>query len=411
MIYATLLIACATLFAACAWHRPRLSLGLLAFALPSYLLRFSVAGVPFTLLEVLILAFVLAWAVKARPNARELIPNGWTIPMGLLLLAATVGVAVAPDTSPALGVWKAYFVEPMVLFVAAAHLFRGDARAKGAALTGLGASALLVAAFAIVQRLTSWGLPAPWDVEGRVTSIYPYPNAVGLFLGPIVVIAAAKAWTHRAEGWKRNAFWIAVAVLGGAAIALAQSEAAMVAVAATLGLAALASKTLRRPAMAAAALAIVVALAVPAVREKLTFSDYSGNVRRSQWEETIALLKDMPLVGAGLSGYPTALIPYHTHPEYEIFQYPHHIVLNVWVELGLLGLIAFAALAVQTLKTFRHSITPRLHDSTTLLAFLALLETTVHGLADAPYFKNDLAALTWILLALIASSYAHPRRK
>lgn len=112
------------------------------------------------------------------------------------------------------------------------------------------------------------------------------------------------------------------------------------------------------------------------------------------------MLSDRPIFGAGLNGYQTALAPYHTHPEYEIFQYPHQIALNTWTELGLLGLVAFALLVVQVI---RHSPTFPLSGSSTL-ATLALLETSIHGLADVPYFKNDLSAMTWLLIAIIAAN-------
>jgi len=40
----------------------------------------------------------------------------------------------------------------------------------------------------------------------------------------------------------------------------------------------------------------------------------------------------------------------------------------------------------------------------TALAFLALVQMSIHGLADVPYFKNDLAMMAWLILAVIAAS-------
>ena len=142
-------------------------------------------------------------------------------------------------------------------------------------------------------------------------------------------------------------------------------------------------------------------IASPSLTAKLTFNDYSGQVRRSQWRETVAMLKDNVVFGAGLNGYPTAMEPYHEAEQYEIFQYPHTIVLNVWTELGLLGLIAFALLAWRATATLRGAGTPPM---ATTLAFLALVQMSIHGLADVPYFKNDLAMMAWLILAVIAAS-------
>lgn len=391
MTYALFLAAAALLFATASWRDLRVGLFLLAAALPSYLLRFEIANVPMTLLEVFILTFVAVWAMKTKPTLRSLVPNGWTVPIALLLLAATVGVVVSSDRLGALGVWKAYFVEPILLFLAVSRM----EKPHEPIFRGLAAGGLFVATVAILQRVTGLGIPVPWDVEGRVTSVFPYPNAVGLLLGPVIVIAVAS--------WKRSRLFQAAAVLCSVAIVLSQSEAAVVAVLATLFVAAIVTKRTRKAALAVAVVATVLIAASPfrqTVIDKLSFRDYSGNVRRSQWEETINMLADRPVFGAGLNGYQTALAPYHTHPEYEIFQYPHQIVLNVWTELGLLGLVAFVLLAVHAVRR-----TPafRLSDPSAL-ALLVLVETDIHGLADVPYFKNDLSAMTWLLIAVIAAN-------
>lgn len=106
------------------------------------------------------------------------------------------------------------------------------------------------------------------------------------------------------------------------------------------------------------------------------------------------MLADNPLLGAGLNGYPTALAPYHDATFYEIFQYPHNIFLNVWSELGLLGLTGLIIGAVLIART-----TWRRKNDVLVLAFsAALLVMLIHGLVDVPFFKNDLAILTGFLL-------------
>jgi O-antigen ligase len=153
--------------------------------------------------------------------------------------------------------------------------------------------------------------------------------------------------------------------------------------------------------LAVAGIVVAVVALFPAIRgpvvEKLTLQDLSGQVRIAQWQETAAYLKDGHwLVGAGLSGYPIAIKPYHVHPEYEIFQDPHNVALNVWVELGALGLVAVALLAWQALRAPKR-------DWVALAASFALLQMLVHGLVDVPFFKNDLAMMTFLLLALVAA--------
>jgi O-antigen ligase len=147
---------------------------------------------------------------------------------------------------------------------------------------------------------------------------------------------------------------------------------------------------------------------IPITRNKLLLQDYSGQVRLSQWSETVAFLKDNLFFGAGLNGYPEALTQYHNPTLYEIFQYPHNIFLNTWVELGVLGLIAliwFSHLIFSSILRRRPKDLPELIRLSAkgrhlqLALFAALLTIFIHGLVDVPYFKNDLSLLTWTLLA------------
>ncbi|MCA9389730.1 MAG: hypothetical protein KC585_03955, partial [Candidatus Magasanikbacteria bacterium] len=70
-------------------------------------------------------------------------------------------------------------------------------------------------------------------------------------------------------------------------------------------------------------------------------------------------------------------------------QYPHNIILNFWVETGLAGLLAFFWIVFAWLKK----------KEAMLLPLVALL---IHGLVDVPYFKNDLAIVFFLVLALCA---------
>jgi O-antigen ligase len=408
MTYFLAILVILALFAFISWRDLRHGLILIAAALPAYLLRFEILGVPMTLLEMMIL---ILFVLSLRGGTTKQSPGGllrfarndrFTVPILLLLTAATISIFVAPDKLAALGIWKAYFVEPILLFLVATNVLKKNPSARDGLLTALCAGGLFVALFAIVQKLTGLGIPVPWDVEGRVTSIFPYPNAMGLYLGPIIVICVMSF-----RGTKRlskSVFFCLMAIASSIGIVFSQSEAAIVAVLATLFLAMFAIRKLRLPAVLLAVVAIIAILALPTLRDKLTLQDYSGQVRLSQWRETIAMLKDHPVFGAGLSGYPSAMVPYHADTQYEIFQYPHNLVLNIWTELGLLGLIAFALLAYRIIKSVNLSAL----EAFAVLS--AIITMAIHGLVDVPYFKNDLAAMTWLLLAVIASAYVLPAK-
>lgn len=210
---------------------------------------------------------------------------------------------------------------------------------------------------------------------------------------------------------KRWPLWPVPVALMFAAMAAAQSEGALIGAAVGL-LALLWFQPTWRIMPIVIALVGLVGLALSpepfraSLQQKLLLQDWSGTVRRITWGETVEMLRDRPLTGAGLAGYPIVMREYHRATAIEIFQYPHQIVLNVWSELGLLGLVAFAWILV-TFFRLASRAESLLQRRTAMAAMVALL---VHGLVDVPYFKNDLAFLFWMIVALGAGG-ALPKSK
>jgi putative inorganic carbon (HCO3(-)) transporter len=404
MVY--FLIILFVLFAILAWRNLKLALVVLTGLLPIYLLRFNVGPIPTTALEVLLLICAVVWLIRfTHPDAnlthpdtrRDLLAKTsyFVRPTILLIAAASFGVVVAPDTFSALGIWKAYFIEPILVAIMMLTSFDRDDWSN--ALRALSISAIALSIFAIVQYFTGMGIPAPWDIELRVTSVFDYPNALGLFLAPIVSFNLILLFLCKQESIIYRAISISTIILGFIAIILAQTEAALIAIPAAVLLTLLMSQISKTKKIIVLILLTILActtLMIPITRDKLLFQDYSGQVRLSQWSETIALLKDHPFFGAGLNSYPEALAPYHNPTLYEIFQYPHNILLNTWTELGLLGVIALIWFGFLIIKDAVN------HRNLAQLAILAALLTMfIHGLVDVPYFKNDLSVMTWIFLS------------
>lgn len=398
-------------YALLAWKDLRVALLLFIAAFPAYVIRLQVSGLPTTALEILFWILFAAWMLKREKRLIDI--KGW----GKLLLAwlavATVSLFVSPDFRAAAGVWKAYFIEPILFFLIACDLLRTHEE-RDQALRALGASAIAVGGMAIVQHWTGWGVPPPFDghpippateAEFRSTAFYGFPNAIGLYLAPLAPLFAGCLYADRARV-RRAAFWAAAlaATVGG--IVFAQSEGAIVGVAAGVLAAGLLAPKTRKAAFIAASVAGLLILAVPSARhlavEKATLEDWSGRVRKEMWAETWNMLKDRPLLGAGLSGYPIVFDAYHKARHIEIFQYPHQLFLDFWTELGLAGVAVFVLLV---LRFFHDALSTRAW--TLAGSGVALL---VHGLVDVPYFKNDLAMLFWLLMAFAAAHAAERRR-
>lgn len=399
-------------YAVVAFAKPRWAALVLIGALPSYLIRFPFGGVPTTALEAMFWILFAAWLVKREKRLVDI--KGWGALLLLWLGVATFQMSVSPDFRAAAGVWKAYFLEPVLFFIIACDLFRAHEE-RDQALRALGVSAIAIGALALVQRFTGFAVPPPFngvpippatEAEFRSTAFYGFPNAIGLFLAPLVPLFLGALWADR-KRLRRAAFWAAALAASCLAIVLAESEGAIVGAAAGVFLAGVLHPTTRKLALAAAAAGAVVILAIAPLRhlavEKATLSDWSGRVRKEIWSETWTMLKDRPLLGAGLSGYKETFAPYHKAGHIEIFQYPHQLVLNFWVELGLAGVVIFILLMA---RFFQAALATRAW--TLVGAGAALL---VHGLVDVPYFKNDLSMLFWLLMAFAASHAAEQRKR
>lgn len=457
---------------------------LLIATLPTYLIRFQVFGIPFTLLEGMILVSFFVWFFwhtnfkrflagkyslkdfKANHLKRRKYPFG--IEIILLLIISFFAVGVAGFSNEALGAWKAYFFEPILVFILILNVLKYNSNAsnknsnasnsarihlisKEKVVWVLAISALFISLFAIFQKFTGLFIFNEfWQTEAtrRVTSFFPYPNAVGLYLGPIVMIFIGYLFfelKNKKEKIKYKKFlfyifYFLVISLSVLSIYFAKSEGALIGVLAGLIVFGLLAN--KKTAIATIIGIIVVSASMyfylptrQFAYEKITLMDHSGQIRRAQWAETWDMLKDGKwFLGSGLANYQNAIAPYHVEgifikdifdPDYqrkvlfnedfhkqawqplEIYLYPHNIFLNFWVELGFFGALLFVWIIAKyfyfAIKNYAMECKKDFSRKYLTLGLIcSMVAIVTHGLVDVPYFKNDLSALFWILVALIA---------
>ncbi|PKM87753.1 hypothetical protein CVU83_02595 [Candidatus Falkowbacteria bacterium HGW-Falkowbacteria-2] len=416
-------------------------------ALPTYLLRFNIGPIPVTLLELMILITFAVWAIKDKPWKR-LQKSAWKVrrqkyPYHLeiigVLIAAWAGLAIAGFDNSALGIFKAYFLEPLMLYIVIIN--RGQSGIKKF-IWPLAISAAVASIYALFQQITGlyifndfWALLS----QRRVTSFFPYPNAVGLFLAPIIFLLGGLlcSFPHRTTLLKagQKVFLFLTIASSILAIYFAHSEGALVGIAGGIFIVALlAHKNTRKAAIASAMLAVIIlSISAPAwnyVENKATLMDLSGQIRRQQWKETFQMLEDGRLVsGAGLDKYQEAVAPFHQegifvknddpdwyrkvvwNDEYkkqvwqpvEIYKYPHNIFLNFWTEITLFGAFLFTWLIARFFYDAIKLLKKLEREKRMLVLGLigAMSALVIHGLVDVPYFKNDLAIIFWVIVAMV----------
>ena len=438
---------------ASAWVKPGTAFSYLPFALPFYLLRLNIGPLPTTALEMAALGMIAGWVVHeawggklVAGSFRSRLPDAWPairpwmLPCGLWLLAGAISVFIAPDHLAALGLFRAYFVEPVAIFFVGLGLMSkeegaGTAPLRGTIVRNIAIVTIFFGIWAIFQRLTGIGLPedyAPLAIR-RSVGPFPYPNALALFVTPVAVLAfvqcvAAIGRVKRDGNWrleigKKEQSLIsnlqspllacATVAAGLTSILLAKSDGGLIAFLAGAFVILIMNKRTRIAAFAVAAICAIAIAAIPAVRtpvmNQLLFKEWSGKVRVIMWKETYTMLKDRPIFGAGLSAYPTAIKPYHKATWMEIFQYPHNILLNLWSETGSIGVVAFGwilwgwAYGLRlTAYGQKDPVAVSLQPFAVALPVITAL--LVHGLVDVPYFKNDLAILFFLLILVTSTN-------
>ena len=373
---------------------------------PLYVVRWSIGPVPTTLLENLVW-ITLALYLFALWRDRRLAPGRtpFDIPIALLLVAGFIGIFVAPDHRAALGIFRAYLVEPVAIFyVAIAAL--ASAAAIELLLAGM---AVGLAAFSVVEIVTfALAVTSHHLNPGHAAAAFGInPNSVALYLEPLIGLVAGFA-LFGAPGQQRR---IAVALFVVAIVAevATLSRGGVFALAALVFIAILTIRDLRlRAGIAVAALAGALALwKLPFIGPRLEHiaDPISGTLdsRGRIWAASIRMLREHPIFGAGVNGYQTVMAPIRATDSNLVPEpYPHNILLTSWTELGLLGLAAFAwilgGLVVLPWRRFAAASgisRPLLWGLGT--AFVMVL---VHGTVDSPYWKNDLSLEFWVLAAL-----------
>lgn len=408
---------------------PRFNLRRLVFwiplILPLYVVRFSIGPLPTTLLEIILL---LALVSVTLTNGVSIWKKGfertkvWHLPALLWLVTTTAAVFVAPHHIAALGLWRAYVAEPMLFALMLAGMMETDEDRKDIEFALVG-SIIWVALYALGQYLSGRGIPHPWDTSfltRRATGPFPYPNALSLYCAPIAAYCIGRLVTNREDAYpsmgrmacaptsddratkrKRTKILVIGFALGLLGILLAKSDGGFAGLLAATVVALVWQKKTRNATIAAVVIGLCVIAAVPKIRtpivKAITFQEWSGHVRLLIWDESVAMLKDHPIFGAGFGAYPDVIKPYHKATYIEIFQYPHDILLNLWSETGLLGILAFVWLC----WTWARLTLKRDGDARRLVFLFPLIAILVQGLVDVPYFKNDLAVVFWLFVILI----------
>jgi O-antigen ligase len=362
--------------------------------MPLYVVRWHYGPIPTTLLETLILITVALYVVaRFREGRRRPVATAFDIPIVLLLVAGAISVVVAGDHRAALGLYRAYFLEPVaILYVAIDVLQDSDHMVQAAVAFAVGSSSFAIVNLAVFARAL---LAHAVNVGSAPNAFYGDANYVAMYLEPPVAVAAGfLIFGSTARTKLLGGAWLAIT---GSALIVMFSKGSYVALLALVLVVLLTAPRWRLPIAGALVVAAVVATRIPLLMARLSTIPPSLNGRQAIFGAALGMIRDHPLFGVGLGGFSYQFRG--STPEI----YPHDIWLTFWVEIGLLGVIAFAVILFGLLWLGWRAW-PRVRDfyrPALWGALASLVMWTVHGVVDSPYWKNDMSVEFWTLAALI----------
>lgn len=386
------------------------------FVFPFYLVRFKLAGIPFTVLEFFCYLFFGLFLLAVAFGVMEVRwqkPARWYyLTAFVLLLGASLGVMAAPhfialpsgvlmdSKQAALGIWKGWVLAPMLYFFAFTQIVDDGEKLKKLLLYFV-YSGGLVAASAYVFALFDAGIT--YDL--RLAGFFESANYLSLYLGAPLLLGIYFMLRGGTLSRRQELLNLAAITTMIHALFLTQSYAAVIAVFGALALYVLVllarhKAGLLKITVVLIALFLVLGAIAGTQRNSAKFRQFvdfqhrsSSTVRLEIYDIAWGLINSYPLTGVGpglFQGFYQVKGPEilgRAPMEWNI-PHPHNLFLAFWLNAGALGILALLAFIILAHTKLTYPI----------IAFWGII---IHGLFDTPFWKNDLAMIFWLVLGAI----------
>ena len=386
--------------------RPKFGAAAVIVLWPAYLLRTTIHGIPTTALELSLYGFFGATIILLLTKK---IPWHWVqiskitwVMLLVWIVAWLIATFHSTDITASLGAVKAWLFDPLLfsaLLIVVIHSDNDRRFITAAAII----SAVVVAVFGLYQMV---GLRSTLQ-EGRLSSFFhPVANYAAMYLAPIAVLSLGLLLL----GFLKRIWWVAFGLIL-IALGLSLSYGGFLALGAGMVLiwfflpAGRLKKWLAIIGLSGVVVFVLLLSTTKNFSEHFGAGRSSGLVRTQIWVTSWALIRQHPITGIGPNVFESAYraeIPKHYFPPLEwLVSQPHNLYLALWLETGLLGLIAFLAPFIRHVVLLKRDYLPKVTERAMAVASLAaLVAILVHGLVDTPFLKNDLA-MQYMFLAVL----------
>lgn len=388
------------------------------FLLPTYLIRFSILGIPTTALEIMIYILFLLWfykdkhKIKIRNWIESFYGNNKLFCLGVLLLflGAALSTVNSVNLRTSLGILKGWFFDPFLFFI----IFINEIKNYRQAINSL--LSFVLSGFALSLISIAYILNGNLTFDGRLRVFYESPNYLAMYLAPGFLFAvylfifnksvlkgAAKSESILHKTVSRPSFQAIVLLCFAAVLFMTKSYGAFLGIAAA-GLFFIIKKhawqkkeiniNARRAIVIffAAFIFLFIFFSYQKYEQVISSNERSSfHSRLMIWNASFEMLKDSPVLGIGPGTFQEVYLAYQSRFSVPYLEWavaePHNTFLAFYLQSGVIGLLGFMLLLSWFCKKAK--------SNDIILLFLVYF--LVHGLVDTLYWKNDLSVIFWMI--------------
>lgn len=354
--------------------------------------------------------------------------SGFRLTSGQKLLAwpflvylLIAGLSVAASSHPGLSL-RQFQLGPLnglILF-----LLLAEAQGEGVRLRRYFIALSLAAAIVAGYGLFGW-LTGQAQIDGMLISVYRWKNTLGYMLAMSLTVVVWTLLVGRHTG--RRAGWAVLGLLQLVVLLLSHTRAALVAVAVSSGVLAVAFRRIRLLPIGAAVLVMILVVGGHQIVDRYlsivqpsTYLAGTLSGRRELWQGTVAIISQRPILGYGFGStvFPHVARAFALQTgdfRAALKSHAHNLFLETTVEMGLLGLAAVCALggAVAWVLVERCRRDRSAAESSRAIAILLLglyTAMAIISLTDYLLVGDGLGVMLWVLFACTGALVGHADR-
>ena len=425
------------------------------FAMPLYVIRFSVFGVPSTVLEMMIYILFLVWILNGvhslslchsepvmvrnlrmllckknvhiktvfrylslrqlanhfKMTKREDFLNILNIGIVLLFLGLAISIFSSTDLRTSLGIFKGWFFDPFLFFIVFVNVIKKDKQII-LSLKSWIFSGVIVSLIGIFYLLNS-----EITFDGRLRAFFLSPNYLAMYLSPIFLITLFFLLNKKVFnipvcriGRQYPIFSIFLIIIS-IPLFFTYSYGAFLGI--FVGMLYIFRNQVSgtRNLISAYASLLIIVFAGFIFISSNKFDQIIDSENRSSshsrlmiWNTSKEIIKDNPIFGIGPGTFQEAYLSYaerfdKPYLEWAVPQ-PHNIFLAFYLQTGLIGFIGFILILTWFFRCNYYNCRNETSFYLYGVANVLMIYILIHGFSDTTYWKNDLSLMFWLIIGM-----------